>query len=76
MYCNEKSAGAQQEAMDTLNRSILVFDYASYAVIREYQELQFLISYSSLRELMWKKSQGVRSAFDLCSTYDICVTSV
>ncbi len=30
---------AQQEAMDTLNRTILLFDYAAYEVTREYQEL-------------------------------------
>jgi hypothetical protein len=30
---------AQLEAMDTLNRTILLFDYAAYEVTREYQEL-------------------------------------
>ncbi|HUN54812.1 MAG TPA: hypothetical protein VMU29_06605 [Smithella sp.] len=30
---------AQQEAMDTLNRTILIFDYAAYEVTREYLEL-------------------------------------
>ncbi len=30
---------AQQEAMDTLNRTILLFDYAAYEVTREYQKL-------------------------------------
>jgi hypothetical protein len=29
---------AQQEAMDTLNRTILLFDYAAYEVTREYQK--------------------------------------
>jgi hypothetical protein len=30
---------ARQEAIDTLNRTILLFDYAAYEVTREYQEL-------------------------------------
>ncbi len=30
---------AQHEALDTLNRTILVFDYAAYEVTKEYQEL-------------------------------------
>jgi len=29
---------AQQEAMDTLNRTILLFDYAAYEVTREYHK--------------------------------------
>jgi len=29
----------QQEALDTLNRTILVFDYAAYEVTKEYQDL-------------------------------------
>ena len=34
------SAGiAQHEALDTLNRTILIFDYAAYEVTKEYQEL-------------------------------------
>lgn len=30
---------AQQEALDTLNRTILLFDYAAYEVTKSYQEL-------------------------------------
>ena len=29
---------AQHEALDTLNRTILIFDYAAYEVTKEYQE--------------------------------------
>jgi hypothetical protein len=29
----------QRQAMDTLSRTILLFDYASYEVTKEYQEL-------------------------------------
>jgi hypothetical protein len=33
------SALAREESMDTLNRTILIFDYAVYEVTKEYQEL-------------------------------------
>jgi len=41
----------QQQALDTLNRTILLFDYATYSVTREYQRLMKVDQAESLKLL-------------------------
>lgn len=58
----------QQQALDTLNRTILLFDYASYDVTREYQELMKRDKLESIKLLDILESNVVEIAANWAAT--------
>ena len=58
----------QQQALDTLNRTILLFDYASYDVTREYQELAKRDRLESIKLLDIVESNVVEIATNWAAT--------
>jgi len=53
----------QQQALDTLNRTILLFDYATYDVTREYQRLMKVDMAESIKLLNTDRFEKAREFF-------------